>query len=154
MNHQKCLSPYRSVSICQSQEQSANKSKIRTDYLQKSFLHLTRIERFPAFTRRRQHGHNVVVPEDAIGRVNLGNIAKQPFRVNLRQHQIILQIAKTIEKQLQHKNRLKIGGLFLYGWYLVYDRNRWLGQSLCTVPFQFQFEFDSVPVWFQIDFSK
>ena len=54
-------------------------------YLKKSFFHLTRVEWFTGLAGLGQHGHNVIVPKHPIGRVDLGNVAKQPFRVNFRQ---------------------------------------------------------------------
>ena len=47
-----------------------------------------------------QHGEDVVVPEAAVCRVDLWDVAEQLLAVNLAQNQTVLQVAQTVEEQL------------------------------------------------------
>lgn len=76
-------------------------------YLQESLLHMNWIERLSSLSGHGEHWNNVVMPKDPVGRINLGNVAKQTLGVDLGQYQVVLQVAQAVQKELKKQQTNK-----------------------------------------------
>ena len=70
-------------------------------YLDESVEHHVRVERVAALPRGLDDRVDVLVPEDAVGRVNLRDVAEQPLGVDLAQDRAALQVQQAVQEQLQ-----------------------------------------------------
>ena len=70
-------------------------------YLYESVEHHVRVERVAALPRGLDDRVDVLVPEDAVGRVNLRDVAEQPLGVDLAQDRAALQVQQAVQEQLQ-----------------------------------------------------
>ena len=70
-------------------------------YLDEPVEHHVRVERVSALPGGLDDGVDVLVPEDAVGRVDLGDVAEQPLRVDLVQDRVALQVQQAVEEKLQ-----------------------------------------------------
>lgn len=63
--------------------------------------HHVRVERLAGLPRPLHHGIDVLVPEDAVCREDLGDVAEELLRVDLGQDVIALQVAQAVQEQLR-----------------------------------------------------
>ncbi len=74
----------------------------------KSLQYDVGIERLSGLARNLHHHVEVLVPEHAVGRVDLGDVAEQPLRVDLRQDRVVLQVAQAVEEELRKRRRFPV----------------------------------------------
>lgn len=91
------------LTSCACQNFSSDISSIlfeKKAYPNEALLHQDRIEGLSSLPGHGEHWHDVVMPKDSVGRVNLRDVAEQLLRVDLGEHHVILKVAQAIEEEI------------------------------------------------------
>ncbi len=70
-------------------------------YLEEALFHKDGVERLAGLAGDLQHGHDEVVPEDPVGRVDLGDVAEQLLGVDLGEDEVVLEVTQAVQEELE-----------------------------------------------------